>query len=143
MEGINKTSQLVLHNKTAVITEDLSVEVCLLPASSHSSSSSSPSNHAQGQDIRHDKGEPRIKGDSTVIRKLTATVDTAAVEGGSGTGKTGYSTRTRRKHKTATRKRQHGEFRLILWRNHCCEFLTIVLLALDACMRGRIVVLPR
>ena len=30
---------------------------------------------------------------------------------GSGNGKTGHSTRTKRKHKTATRKRQHGELR--------------------------------
>jgi hypothetical protein len=31
-----------------------------------------------------------------------------------GTGKTGHSTRTKRKHKTVTRKRQHGELRLIV-----------------------------
>jgi hypothetical protein len=30
-----------------------------------------------------------------------------------GTGKTGHSTRTKRKHKTVTRKRQHGELRLV------------------------------
>ena len=35
-------------------------------------------------------------------------------DGSSGTGKTGYSTRTKRKHKTATRKRQHGELRLMV-----------------------------
>ena len=33
-------------------------------------------------------------------------------DGGSGIGKIGHSTRTKRKHKTATRKRQHGELRL-------------------------------
>ena len=32
-------------------------------------------------------------------------------EGDSDTGKTGHSTRTKRKHKTATRRRQHGELR--------------------------------
>ena len=35
-------------------------------------------------------------------------------DGGSGTGKTGWSTRTKRKHKTVTRKRQHGELRLYI-----------------------------
>jgi hypothetical protein len=34
-------------------------------------------------------------------------------DGSSGTGKTGHSTRTKRKHKTVTRKRQHGELRLV------------------------------
>ena len=33
------------------------------------------------------------------------------IDGGSGTGKTGHSTRTKRKHKTVARKRQHGELR--------------------------------
>ena len=33
-------------------------------------------------------------------------------DGGSGTGKIGHSTRTKRKHKTAIRKQQHGELRL-------------------------------
>ena len=32
-------------------------------------------------------------------------------DSGSGTGKIGHSTRTKRKHKTASRKRQHGELR--------------------------------
>ena len=36
-------------------------------------------------------------------------------DGGSGTGKIGHSTRTKRKHKTATRKRQHGELRLMVF----------------------------
>ena len=35
-------------------------------------------------------------------------------DGSSGTGKTGHSTRTKRKHKTVTRKRQHGELRLMM-----------------------------
>ena len=35
-------------------------------------------------------------------------------DGSSGTGKTGRSTRTKMKHKTATRKRQHGELRLMV-----------------------------
>ncbi len=34
-------------------------------------------------------------------------------DGSSGTGKTGHSTRTKSKHKTVTRKRQHGELRLV------------------------------
>ena len=33
-------------------------------------------------------------------------------DGGSGTGKIGHFTRTKRKHKTATPKRQHGELRV-------------------------------
>ena len=35
-------------------------------------------------------------------------------DGGSGTGKIGHSTRTKRKHKTARRKRQHGELRFVV-----------------------------
>ena len=100
VEGSGK-SQLVLHSKKpAINTEDLTVEAGLL-ASSHSSPSASPnqksalSDHApkiEGQDERRD-------------------ADTSKVEGRSGPGKTGHSTRTKRKHKAATRKRQHGELR--------------------------------
>jgi hypothetical protein len=119
-------SQLVLHNKTpAAITEGLTVEAGLL-ASSHSRPSASPNqtastssiNHApkiEGQDKRDKEGadlELRTKRDS---RQLTveATTDISAVEGSSGTGKTGHSTRTKRKHKTVTRKRQPGELRCV------------------------------
>jgi hypothetical protein len=122
----SRKSQLVLHGKTpAVITEGPSIEAAsALPlASSHSSPSASPnqtSNHApkiEGQDHRRDKeGADRELRTNRNGRQfmVEATVDTsAAVESSSGTGKTGHSTRTKRKHKTMTRKRQHGKLRLV------------------------------
>ena len=38
----------------------------------------------------------------------------ASEDGSSGAGKIGHSTRTKRKHKTATRRQQHGELRLVV-----------------------------
>ena len=120
MEGSGK-SQLVLHSKKPVmISEGLSD----LLASSQSSPSSSfkeksfSSDHApriERQDKQRDKeGADLELGTKTVSKELMAMVDTPTVECSSDTGKTGHSTRTKRKHKTATRKRQHGELRLMV-----------------------------
>ena len=113
MEGSEK-SQLVLHSKKpAMNTEGLTVEAGVL-TSSHSSTSASPnqksgsSDHApkiEGQDERRDKDEGG-SGNSKTGHSIRTGKD-----GGSGTGKIGHSTKTKRKHKTATRKRQHGELR--------------------------------
>jgi hypothetical protein len=121
----SRISQLVLRSKTpAMISEGLTVEAGLLLASSHSRPSASPNqtastlsiNHApniEGQDKLGKEGtdlELRTKRDSRQV-SVEATADTSAVEGG--TGKTGHSTRTKRKHKTVARKRQPGELRCV------------------------------
>ena len=125
VEGSEK-SQLVLHSKKlAMISEGLSLEADLL-ASSQSSPSSSfkeksfSSDHVHApkierQDKQRDKeGADLELGTKIVSKELMATMDTPTVECSSDTSKTGHSTRTKRKYKTATRKRQHGELRLMV-----------------------------
>ena len=124
MEGSGK-SQLVLHSKKPAmisISEGLSLEADLL-ASSQSSSSSSfkeksfSSDHApkiERQDKRDQERADLELGTKTVSKELMATMDTPTVECSNDTSKIGRSTRTKRKYKTATRKRQHGELRLMV-----------------------------
>ena len=116
VEGSGK-SQLVLHSKKPVmIDEGETVEAGLLASSHHSSPSASPNPKSASSDHA-----PEIEGEDEQSDKEGA--DTSKVKGGSGsgrtghstrtgedgTGKTAHSTRTKRKHKTATRKRQHSE----------------------------------
>ena len=99
MEGSGK-SQLVLHGMKPA--KGLTEEAGLPLASPHSPASpnqtSTSSDHA-----------PKIEGRDERRDHYKEGASTSKVEDGSGTGKTGHSTRTKRKHKTATRKRQHGE----------------------------------
>ena len=110
VEGSGK-SQLVLHSKKpAMNTEGLTVEAGVL-ASSHSSTSTSPNQKSGSSDHAPKIEDRREKDEGGSGSGKTGHSIRTGKDGGSGTGKIGHSTRTKRKHKTATRKRQHGELR--------------------------------
>ena len=91
------------------IVKDLSVEASLLTFSAFPSQSSHAGSHPPKFEAPQHKALTIQRGDRELVIEATA-VDASMGEGrGSGTSKTGHSTRTKRKHKRATHKRQHGE----------------------------------